>query len=183
MANSLNWEILDGLPAYGPPADGFSATGLGKHREGLVVRLHASGGAWVGNFQRGLTGYDHVFEHPDGRHVLVVAGGTAYVVDPEQRKLIGHFGGQIEHIFPLSGEAILLIGNGLWFEALSGKGLKWRSRRISWDGLRRVVLDGKQLRGEAYAPEGPDGAWYPFELDVETGTVTGGSYYGPPKVL
>ena len=180
MATSLNWEILDGLPVYGPPAEAFSATGLGKHREGLVVRIHASSGSWVGNFQRGMSSCDRVLEHPDGRHVLVIAGGTAYVVDPEHRQLVGHFGAQIVYVFPLPGEAILLLGNDLWFEAIGSEGLRWRSRRISWDGLRHVVLDGNQLRGEAYAPEGPEGAWYPFQLDVLTGTVTGGSYYEPP---
>jgi len=177
---SLNWEILDGLPAYGPPAHAFSATGLGKHREGLVVRVHASSGAWVGNFQRGLSSCDDVLEHPNGQQVIVIAGGTAYVIDPEERQLVGHFGGQIQDVFPLSGQSILLLGNGLWFEALGGDGLRWRSRRISWDGIRHVVLDGNLLCGEAYAPEGPEGAWYPFQLDVLTGTVTGGSYYGPP---
>ena len=180
MATSLNWEVLDGLPAYGPPADAFSATGLGKHREGLVVRIHASSGAWVGNFQRGLSSCDHVLDHPDGRHLLVIAGGTAYVVDPETRELARHFGCQIEYVFLLPGVPILLLGNGLWFEAIGGEGLRWRSRRISWDGLRSVVLDGNLLCGEAYAPEGPLGTWYPFQLDVLTGTVTGGSYYGPP---
>lgn len=180
MATSLNWDILDGLPRYGLPADAFSATGLGKHREGLVVRLHGSGGSWVGNFQRGLSGFDHVVEHPNGRNVLVVAGGTAYVLDPESRKLVSHFGGQVDCLLLLPGEPVLLIGNGLWFEALGGEGLKRRSRRISWDGFRHVVLDGKLLHGEAFAPEGPEGAWYRFELDVLTGAVTGGSYYDPP---
>ncbi len=180
MATSVNWEILDGLPAYGPVAEAFSATGLGKHSEGLVVRVHSSSGPWIGNFQRGLSSLDHVLEHPDGRHLLVIAGGTAYVIDPEKRSLAGHFGGQIEYLFPLPGEPILLFGNGLWFEAFGREGRIWRSRRMSWDGLRHVVLNGNLLSGEAYAPEGPKGAWYPFQLDVMTGTVSGGSYYGPP---
>jgi hypothetical protein len=131
MATSSDWEILDGLPPYGQPAAAFNATGLGMHREGLVVRLHGYGGSWVGNFQRGLSGYDYVVEHPNGRNVLVVAGGTAYVVGPENRKLVSHFGGQIEYLFSLPGEPVLLIGNGLWFEALGSEGLKWRSRRCS----------------------------------------------------
>jgi hypothetical protein len=74
----------------------------------------------------------------------------------------------------------VIFGNGLWFEAVGPNGLQWRSRRLSWDGVRDVSVSGHVLRGDAYAPEGPDGAWYPFEVDLNTGDVTGGSYTGPP---
>lgn len=178
--SSAVWEVLDGLPAYGATAVPFSATGQGRHREGLVVSFKASATDWVGNFQRGLTPHDQVLQHPDGRHVLVVAGGTAYVVDPEIQALGSHFGGQIEQIISLRDEPAVLLSNGLWLEALGAHGITWSSRRISWDGLRNVSLNGDAVRGEAYAPEGADGAWYPFSVNVRTGEVTGGSYNGPP---
>jgi hypothetical protein len=178
--SSGEWEVLDGLPVYGAPAVPFSATGLGTHREGLVVRFKASGSDWVGNFQRGGTSCDQVRQHPDGQHVLVVAGGTAYVVDPDTQALVIHFGGQIRQIISLPDGPQVLLSNGLWFEALDARGTTWRSRRISWDGFRNVSLEGGSVCGEAYAPEGIDGTWYPFAVDVRTGEVTGGSYSGPP---
>jgi hypothetical protein len=47
-----HFEVLTGLPPYGPPAERFSATGQGTHREGFVVRFTDSRGRqWVGNFQ------------------------------------------------------------------------------------------------------------------------------------
>ena len=172
------WEILDGLPVYGPMAEPFSATGQGTHREGLVVRFSPPGGSWVGNFQRGLSSLDHVFDHPNGRHVVVVAGGTAYVVDAPSHHLVEHFGGQIVQIIPLSDSGPVLLGNGLWFTALDANGIAWRTRRISWDGFRRLSLVGTTLRGEAYAPFG-EGTWHAFELDTSTGAFTGGAYRGP----
>ena len=180
MTNPPLWEVLEGLPVYGPMAVPFSATGQGTHREGLVVRFSPVTGTWVGNFQRGLTSLDDVCAHPDGRHVVVVAGGTAYLVDVENRSLVAHFGAQIEQVLPVPANGYVLVGNGLWFEALGPAGTAWRSRRISWDGMRNISLAGTVVRGEAYAPEGPDGSWYPFELDAMTGTVSGGSYNGPP---
>jgi hypothetical protein len=179
MTSAPLWEILDGLPVYGPMAEPFSATGQGTHCEGLVVRFSAPTGSWVGNFQRGFSSLDEVFAHPDGRHVVVVAGGTAYIVDADSHCLVAHFGAQIEQIILAPASGFVLLGNGLWFEALGPAGAAWRSRRISWDGMRKVSLAGTVLRGEAYAPEGPDGAWYPFEVDVMTGAVSGGSYDGP----
>lgn len=180
MTNSPPWEVLDGLPTSGPTAEPFSATGYGTHSEGLVVRFRSSTGGWVGNFQRGLSSLDQVLSHPDRRHVVVIAGGTAYVVDAESHRLVTHFGADIEQVVPAPANGLVLLGNGLWFEALGSTGTAWRSRRVSWDGLRDVSLKEGVVRGEAYAPEGPDGRWYPFEVDVATGAVSGGSYNGPP---
>lgn len=180
MTNSERWEVLDGLPPYGPMAEPFSATGQGTHREGLVVRFFPPTGSWVGNFQRGVSAFDEVFAHPDGRHVVVVAGGTAYVLDVAGHNVVAHFGAQIEQMLLVPERGFVLLGNGLWFEALGPTGTVWRSRRVSWDGMRNVSLAGTIVHGEAYAPEGRDGMWYPFEVDVMTGSVSGGSYNGPP---
>jgi hypothetical protein len=70
------FEILSGLPAYGPVAEAFSATGQGKHREGFVVRFESNSAKnWVGNFQPGLGGCSRVFEHPNGTDLIVIASG------------------------------------------------------------------------------------------------------------
>jgi hypothetical protein len=71
----------------------------------------------------------------------------------------------------------LIIGNGLWFEALAASGMSWRSRRLSWDGVRNVRIDDSRLRGEAWNPV--DDCWNEFTLDLQTGDVVGGSYNGP----
>src|SRR5262249_4803955 len=80
------FEILAGLPPYGAPALAFPSSGAGRHREGLVVRFNPGNvESWVGNFQRGATTYNAVLAHPDGRQVVVIAGGEGYVIDPESR--------------------------------------------------------------------------------------------------
>lgn len=181
MPDSSHWEVLDALPVYGPPAKGFSATGQGLHQEGMVVRFSPSTVSWVGNFQRGASQFNDVFEHPDGKHLVVVAGGQAYVVDAESQRLVAHFGCYIQGIIRAPMLGLVLLEDGTFFEALGPSGRVWRSRRISWDGMRNVSLEGNMVHGEAYAPWGPiEGSWYPFDLDARTGAVTGGSYNGPP---
>ncbi len=180
MTNSPLWKILDGLPPYGSMAEPFSEMGQGAHREGLVVKFYPPTGSWVGNFQRGVSSLDEVFIHPDGQHVVVVAGGTVYVIDVEDHQLITHYGGDIEQIILVPANGLVLLGDGIRFEAFDSTGTVWRSRRISWDGMRNVSLTGTIVRGEAYAPWGPHGMWYPFEVDALTGAVSGGSYNGPP---
>src|SRR5437762_2281051 len=132
-------EILPGLSPYGPDAEPFTATGLGTHREGFVVRfLAADGTSWVGNFQPGLGSLSNVYVHPNARELLVVARGQGYVVDPDDRLKRQYFGCQIETAIVLDEPLMVIFGNGLWFEAFGVRGPQWRTPRISWDGMRNI---------------------------------------------
>ena len=136
------FEILSGLPAYGPMAHAFSATGRGKHRVGFVVRFTShTGSDWVGNFQGGLGGYSGVFNHPNGNDMIIIAGGQGYVVDPNSRQCSMTFGAQIEAAFEVADGKMLVFGNGLWFEAITAAGHAWRRDRISWDGMKNLTVE------------------------------------------
>jgi hypothetical protein len=74
----------------------------------------------------------------------------------------------------------LVFGNGLWFEALSVGGIRWRARRVSWDGMRNVTMVGSRITGEALDL---DESWRAFSIDLNTGAATGGSYNGPDSPL
>jgi hypothetical protein len=173
------FEILSGLPTYGPMAEAFSATGQGKHREGFVVRFRISDDhGWVGNFQPGLGRYCGVLEHPNGTELIVIASGQAYIVDPISRQCSSTFGSQIETALEIPEHKMIIFGNGLWFEAINRTGRVWRSERISWDGMRKIAIQGATLAGEAYDISD---AWMPFNLDIASGNFTGGSYTGPDR--
>lgn len=173
------FEILSGLPPYGPPAVAFSATGRGEHQEGFVVRLRADDdNAWVGNFQPGLNGYSDVLKHPNGTELIVISGGQAYIIDPAFRQCLGTFGAYIESAFEIPEHQMIIFGNGRWFEAINKSGRLWRSGRISWDGMRNTARHESRLTGEAYDITD---RWVPFELDIVSGDFTGGSYTGPDR--
>jgi hypothetical protein len=171
-------EALTALPAYGSPAMSFSPTGEQLHSEGLVVRFTASDGAsWVGNFQRGEMAYDRIERHPNEKDALIIAGGQGYVVNPVNQHLVGLLGGGIVDLFDHpSQRAVVLNQQNLSFVAIGAAGNIWQSRRISWDGFRSVKTVGTTLSGEAWSPHNDD--WRPFVLDLQTGSVVGGSY--PP---
>jgi len=171
------FEILPGLPPYGPDAEPFSATGQGTQREGFVVRFASpDGSSWVGNFQRGLSRFDDAHGHPNGHDVLIVAGGQGYIVDPVYRSKRAYFGGDIESAFRRDDPPMVIFGNGLWFEAFDASGLRWRTGRISWDGMRDVALQANQITGEAWSPL--EDGWMSFKVDTDTGRFVGGSYRG-----
>lgn len=171
----LRFEILFGLPPYGPMAFPFPSDGRGAFREGLVVRFHpVCSEAWVGNFQRGLTKYDVVLEHPDQRQAVVIAGGSGYVVDPELRKETHHMSDAINYAVSLQDLGEIVVGNDLEFGAIRADGTGWNTPRISWDGIRNISISGSTLTGEAYSPLGD--TWSPFTLDLLSGKVIGAIY-------
>jgi hypothetical protein len=169
-----HFDVLSGLPAYGPLAEPFSATGGGTHREGYIVRFTDSRGSpWVGNFQPGLGGIDTVIDHPNGHRFIVVCCGQGYIVDPDDRAHREYLGDQLEIALPVLGLGVLL-GNGLWFEAVGAGGTLWTSDRISWDGMQGLKVDGQLLTGESYDPL--TDSWIPFELDLSSGHSRCGSF-------
>ena len=130
------FEVLAGLPPYGPEALAFSATGLGTHSEGFVVRFVTDDRSdWVGNFQPGFTSCFAIVRHPNGHNYIVVAGGQAYIIDPCNPKSWEHFGASIEFVLEIKDVNGVLFGNGIAFEFIGSNGTRWKSRRISWDGM------------------------------------------------
>jgi hypothetical protein len=168
------FDILPGLPPYGPMALSFPEHGRGLFSEGLVVRFTPfSRNAWIGNFQRGSTGPDTVLEHPDQQHTLVVSGGVGYIIDPETATLTHQLSGLIMHVIPAPDLVAIVLGDNLKFEAVRADGLWWQSGRISWDGFRKIVKSGTILTGESYSTL--DQVWSPFALDLTSGLFAGGS--------
>jgi hypothetical protein len=169
------FEVLPGLPGVGPYPEQFSANGKGTHREGFVVRFQPrSSEPWVGNFQPGVYGFTGALPHPEGRTVIVVAGGQAYHVDPETRSLLYQFGGGISGVVQEPSQGLLVFADDLRLWAMSARGVCWETRRISWDGIRGLAVEGDAIVGEAYDPMS-DG-WCRFAVELETGKVKGGTF-------
>jgi hypothetical protein len=178
----LKYKILQYLPPYGPLPEQFT-NGPRMYREGFVVEFYPENGEkWVGNFQEGLGGISsgvggisNVFKHPNGKHLIVIANGQAYVIGPETRELVSEFGGQIEFSLEVIELQEIVFGNGLWFIAIGPEGLRWKSHRLSWDGMRLIRRDGYILTGESYNPMSD--SWSSFSIDIKSGTTEGGSYF------
>lgn len=175
---TIRFEKLPGLPGTGPLPEQFSATGRGTHSEGLVVRFEPRDGAhWVGNFQRALSSYDAVLRHPDGEHVIVIAGGQGYAIDADNRRTIGLFGAAIVRAYDVESLGLVVVDHqGVAFEGIGREGRSWHTRRLSWDGFRNVEIGGTRLAGEAWNPM--DELWHGFVVNLATGASSGGSYHG-----
>jgi hypothetical protein len=171
----MRFEILPGLPPYGPMALSFTIHGAREHREGLVVRFYPPvSEPWIGNFLGGMTACNAVLDHPNGMDVIVVAQGEACVVDPESRVIRDRIASTIEEVIPLPSLESIIFRGFTNFTAVKADNSGWRSPRISWDGLRNIEVHGAELLGEAYTPVADE--WVPFKLDLLTGHCSDGIY-------
>jgi hypothetical protein len=172
----MRFEVLPGLPPYGPMAISFTENGPREYREGLVLRFYPRRAEpWIGNFLGGIAGCTVVLDHPNETDVIVVASGEAYIVEPESRALRGRFGGDIQQVISLPLLRSVIFQDATNFTSIAADNNGWRSPRISWDGFRNIEVHGTELWGEAYTPLGDD--WLPFKLDLLTGHCHGAIYH------
>jgi hypothetical protein len=170
------FEILPGLPPYGPPAISFTHLGPREHREGLVVRFFpAHGDSWVGNVVGGARGptCDRVLEHPNERDVIIVAKGEGCIIDPDTRKVRKQFAVSVWDVFSVPALDLVVLQGLVDFQAIKADDSGWRSNRISWDGFRNIEIRGTELLGEALSLSD---AGVPFRLDLLTGHCANGIY-------
>ena len=170
------YEILAGLPPYGPAPYQFSDTGHGFHREGLVVRFRRHDGShWTGNFHGDVTSCRGVFRHPNQRHYVVVASGVGYVVEADDPDAYHCLEAWIHEIIDVPDRGILLfVDGGVYITTLNAHGTETRSQRVSWDGIRRLHVTGSQVSAEAYDPMVD--RWTTFTLDLDTHEIRGSSF-------
>ncbi|HEU4883604.1 MAG TPA: hypothetical protein VFT45_15195 [Longimicrobium sp.] len=132
------------------------------------------GGAWVGNFARGLGGVTAAVAHPDGRRVLVFAEGDLWSVDPESRAA-DEFAQAVEAFWLVrEPDGFVLSVQGLAFLRVGPSGILWHTRRLSWDGFNAVQLSNETISGEAW--NAVEDRWMPFEVNLATGASAGGSF-------
>jgi hypothetical protein len=173
----MRFEVLPGLPPYGPPAISFTRLGPREHREGLVVRFFpAHGDSWVGNFVGSARGpaCDRVIAHPNKRDVIIVAKGEGCIIDPDTRKICKRLTESVWGVFSVPALDLVLFEGMVDFHAIKADNTEWRSNRIAWDGFRNVEVRGTEVLGEAFSPV--SNGWAPFRLDLLTGHCANSLY-------
>jgi hypothetical protein len=100
------------------------------------------------------------------------------VVDLEERCLAALFGGAIDAALPVLDLSLLVVGNGIWLDPRDKNGMRWRTGRISWDGIWDLRMEKDKVKGESWSPI--DDSSYSFSVYLNTGAVEGGYYDGPP---
>ena len=174
VTSGVTFRILPGLPPYGA-AVGCPSDWGHRGKEGFVVRFEPrSASPWVGNFRRGPSRVDSVLSFENGSSLLVVAGGAVYQVDPERSGPVSEAACCVTDIVEVPARGCFVFGwNHVALSCWGPDGLAWQTRRVSWDGLRKLRVDGDFVRGEGWSA--PDNSWVRFEAELLTGNVSGGA--------
>lgn len=176
MQIQKKYEILDGLPPYGPMFIPISESGEEFYNEGFVVRFFRNDGSnWIGNFKTGWTKYSDVFELPNTDKIIVIADGQVYIMTTEEQKPIATLGIGITKILRTDDNRFI-AADQTDLEIIEADGTIWRTERISWDGLEDLTLEDNIVTGLSFGPMNENDEGVPFSINIDTKELTGGSY-------
>lgn len=177
MTTEKRYEILNSLPAYGPMYISVTHIDEPFYSEGFVVRFYKSDGTnWVANFQLGWTNFSKVFDFPEHKLVIVVAGGQGYVMSPENVTPKSTFGLTISNAHQTDNRSLVFVTNVNIMVLDNANGEFWHSERISWDGIKIVKLLDNIIYGLAYDPTNSIQEWSEFSINLKTKEITGGTW-------
>ncbi len=171
------FEILEGLPPYGPMYIPITIDDEPFVSEGYVVRFFKSDGTdWVANFKPGWTDYYGIFDYPDHDSTIVIAGGLGYIMSTENETPKSSFGLTIKHVIQRKDGSLICADDTHILLLDNQSGDFWESDRISWDGIRDLKLDENIVTGQSYDPTNSIKPWADFFFDLDTKEINGGSF-------
>jgi hypothetical protein len=173
---NANYEILDGLPVYGPMYIPVTEDGEPYYSEGFVVRFFKSNGeSWVANFQPGWTKFSAIYTLLENDNILVLACGKCYLMNVNETKPVGVFGvGFVKILETESHQYILQDVTDLTIVEPNGN--HWGTERISWDGFKDINYENGIVSGLSFDPMYDKDEWVEFAYNIDTKILVGGSY-------
>jgi hypothetical protein len=169
-------ELLDELPG-GPVLPHYFPPARAAGQDGLVVRVRSeTAEEWIGVFafgEFGNAGVSRVLSMPDPEMLCVVARGAGYVVTaakPDIWETVRAI--PIIDVRAVLGAGLVVFAGYTELLAFGKEGVKWRTKRLSWDGLKLVAVDDGTIVGEYWDIR--EEAMQRFEVDLATGAARGG---------
>lgn len=171
-----DWDVDEITDPAGPWSDfGFPTS----NRAGLQLNFFSlKAESWVGAFSGGYESPPAVdalvAATSDRRHAIVVSRGTGYLVDvfgPEAWSELDCF--PITHVVEAPATGLILLADFTSIFAYDSSGLRWRTGRLSWDGVRHLFVREGALEGEAMDVSADN--WVPFSVDLMSGRHIGGA--------
>lgn len=154
---------------------GASSTG---GREGILVKVSPQGAApWLGTFAFGhespqtLTG---IFSCPNANQICVVSSGSGFLVDATNPvNFIQVKSCPIVDVRAALSRQLLVFVDFTSISAYDSKGLAWRTKDLSWDGLTITLLTSESIEGLAW--DAPLDRQVKVTINLSNGAFVGGS--------
>jgi hypothetical protein len=177
FSHSYECELLIETPTIGLPHYYYPGASLRGGRDGVLVEVRPEHNQpWLGTFAFGeiiRNGFTGIFTTPDPQRFCVVSHGQGYFVKAltptewEQIRVV-----PIIDVRCVRAQGIIVFANFTELIAYNQTGVKWRTKRLTWDDLKITEVTDTYLRGEFWdmRTEKTES----FTVDLATGTHEGG---------
>jgi hypothetical protein len=178
FAANYECEILEELPGAGAINRLFFPGGCSSGgADGILVRVTpATGDPWIGTFafgDHGPKGVSRVLAMPDPDKLCVVAMGAGYIVSvshPQNWAPIEATPVIAIRVIPK--RELVVFANLTELLAYGPEGVRWRTRRLSWDDLNLIEVTEQSIIGEYW--DLPSAAIRRFGVELASGASRGG---------
>lgn len=179
MDSMKRYEILPGLPPYGPMYVPVAQDGRPFASEGFVVRVYRSdGSSWVANCARAFSDFEGVFLCKDSEQFVIIAGGEGYLIHPNDYTPRACFG-IVRGVVPNTEDRLVFFSD-TEVTVIEPDASIWHSERIGYDGLKELACQDDQIKGLAFDVLAMSGewqeTWVPFAVNLTTRQVSGGPF-------
>ncbi len=172
--NLKRYEILSALPAYGPMHISITGNTVPFYGAGFPVRFYKTDGThWVANFERGWTDLEAVLEFEKSQNILVIAGGTCYVMQPDNVKPVEVFGLNYSDLLKASMDRVVLQADG-GLTIIEPNLSYWETELISYDEMKNLTIRDDIVTGLSFDVVDDTDQWVAFCYDINSKTLTGG---------
>jgi hypothetical protein len=146
-------------------------------RDGILVEVRPERGLpWLGTFAFGEVtpkGISGIFTTPDPERLCVVSRGEGYIVSaatPTAWESVDAT--PIIDVRLIHAQGIIVFANFTELVAYGSTGLKWRTKRLTWDSLKITEATDTFIKGEFWDIRSE--ATASFIVDLATGRHQGG---------
>jgi hypothetical protein len=148
-------------------------------RGALLLLVHpAAGGTFLATCALGFSDPSvptGVYGCPNPAELCAVAGGYAYVIDTTAPERVTQISLKpVTEVLVLEEQGLLVFVGFHAMVAWGADGLKWETRRLSWEGVRVTALKGNELRGLGWNLMTDKEV--EFRVDLTTGAHVGGGF-------
>ncbi len=177
FAHFYECERLTETPRTAQPHYYYPGAFTEGGRDGILVEVRPqSGQAWLGTFafsQVTPKGFSGVFTTPDPERVCIVSRGEGYIVSaarPTAWEAVRAT--PIIDVRLVRAQGIIVFANFTELVAYGSAGIKWRTKRLTWDSLKITEVTDTFIKGEFWDIRTE--AMGSFIVDLATGTHQGG---------
>lgn len=164
-------EVKMGYPVYYYPT---GTTNGGN--DGLIVQVHSyeQGQDWIGIFAFGdiiKTGMNALYYMPDAKSLCVVSQGCGYIVAasaPTQWETVKAV--PVTDVKIVRSKGLIVFSDFTELIAYDGQGIKWITKRLSFDGHQLTGQNEQVITGTYYDLRTE--AAETFEVNLDNGTHT-----------